>query len=239
MTPRAADPLYSTPAQRPALTRRVSVSVRKAARRMESATGLHTSLGRTTASDILTMLFTTLLIGVAVEVVTQPMESGVNRCPSCPIGGPVWMINESDYVPIPDQMTTAGIVGVVVGLLFPLRRLHADGPVMFGMRTRYRRYHSFSGGSPTARIQNGLATSTVGRLSIFVILLVGLSISSVAAYSTGTTHTTHESYGHMKRLGERGPLYTPALGPCQGRHCVGCLSIRQRELWKRIRTWSA
>lgn len=204
---------------------------------MESATGLDTSLGMTTARDILTMLGTTLIIGFMVWGFTHPMESGVNRCHSCPVGGTVWMINESDYVPIPDQVTTAGIVGVIIGLLFPLRRRYANGPVMFGRRTRYRRHFSFSGATPTARIQNGLATSTMGRLVILTLLLAALALSSVSTYATGATHTTGDSYGSLKKIGGKGPLYAPALGPCQGKHCVGCLSIRQRELWKRIRTW--
>ena len=219
------------------MARHVEVAARRSAKRMESATGLDTSLGRTTASDILTMLGATLIMAFALWMVTYPMESGVNRCSSCPVGGPVWMLNKSDYVPIPDQLTTAGIVGVVIGLLFPLRRRYADGPVMFGMRTRYRRHYSFSGATPVARIQNGMATSAMGRLVIFTLMVVVLAMSSVSAYATGATHTTSDSYGSMKKIGEKGPLYIPAMGPCQGKHCVGCLSIRQHELWKRIRTW--
>ena len=212
------------------MTRHVGAAARRVSCRLESATGLETSRGRTTASDIMYMLLTTLIMGIAFWAVTYPMESGVNRCQSCPVGTPVWMINESDYVLIPDQVTTAAIVGVIIGLLFPLRRRYAEGPDMFGKRTRYRHDYSFSGASPLARIQNGLATSAMGRVSIFILVLIILSMSSVASHTTGTMHTTHKSYGHMKRWGEQGPLYTPALGPCQGRHCVGCLSIKQHEL---------
>ena len=204
-----ADLLNTTDYRHNAMAGCVNVAARRAAKRMESVAGLDTSLGRTTASDILAMLTITLIIGFALWMVTYPMESGANRCSSCPVGVPVWMLNESDYVPIPDQVTTASIVGVVIGLLFPLRRRYADGPVMFGMRTRYRRHYSFSGATPVARIQNGMATSTMGRLVIFTLMLVVLALSSVSAYATGATHTTGNSYGSMKRMGKKAHYTSP------------------------------
>ena len=221
------------------ITRRIGMAARRAASRIESATGLDTIHGRVTANDISQMLLMTVFIGIVLWGFTYPMESGVNRCPSCPVGVPVWMLNESDYVPIPDQMTIAGITGVIIGLRFPLRRRYAEGPLMFGKKTRYRRHYGLPGMSPIARIQDGIVKSTIERLSIFALSLVFLFMSSVSSYATGTTHTTHESYGSMKRLGEKGSLYASAWGPCQGPHCFICLSIRQHEVSKRLRTRSA
>jgi len=39
----------------------------------------------------------------------------------------------------------------------------------------------------------------------------------------------------IKGMGSSGSLFGPGLGPCQGRHCVGCLSSRQRYLSKLLR----
>ena len=208
---------------------------RQIAPRLARATGSHTSLGATTWRDIWSVLPVALAVGIAVWMITEPLENAANRCASCPVGGTVWMLNETDYVPIPDQLTTAGIAGVILGLLFPLRRRYADGPIICGVETRYRKHYRLASASPIAMIRRGWPTNPARRVTLFVLMFVALTVTMASSFLVGAAYTTHRTHGSMKKLGDKGPLFGPALGACQGRHCVGCLSARQWFLSRSLR----
>lgn len=208
---------------------------RQSASKMARSFGIHTSLGATTWKDLQGVLLVTLVVGIAVWGITEPLENGTNRCASCPVGGTVWMLNETDYVLIPDQLTMAGIGGVALGLLFPLRRRYADGPVICGVKTRHRRHYRLPSVSPIAMIQRGWPANPERRIALFVLMFVALTVTMTSSFLVGAMHTTHETYGNMKRWRDKGPLFGPALGACQGLHCVGCLSARQWALSRALR----
>ena len=84
----------------------------------------------------------------------------------------------------------------------------------------------------------------VGTPFVFWLQFLGSALESKGFQSGATmpinpTFTTHETHGSLKRLGDKGSLYGPALGACQGRHCVGCLVATQHSISRTVRMWRA
>lgn len=190
--------------------------------------------------DVIPILVVALMLSVPVWGITESLKDNVgHRCPSCPVGATVWMLNGEDYVLLPGQETIAGIVGIAFGALVPMRRRYADGPSICGVGTRYYRHYRMPVVSPIALIQRGWPTTTAKKVVVFVIMFLTLILTTTASFVAGAAHTTDTTYGRMKKFGSSGPLFSPALGACQGRHCVGCLSVRQWVLSRTLPTWAA
>ena len=192
-----------------------------------------------TAKDLMPILCTAMLLGVPVWGIMEPLKDHVgHRCPSCPVGAAVWTFDGENYVLVPGQEAVAGIVGIAFGALVPMRKRYADGPSICGVRTRYYRRYRMPVVSPVALIQREWPTDTAKKVAVFVVMFMALILTTSASLAVGAAHTTDNTYGRMKKIGSRGPLFGPALGACQGRHCVGCLSVRQRALSRTLAAWA-
>ena len=189
--------------------------------------------------DMMPILCIAMLLGVPVWGIMEPLKDNVgHRCPSCPVGAAVWTFDGENYVLVPGQEAVAGIVGIAFGALVPMRRRYADGPSICGVGTRYYRRYRMPVVSPVALIQRGWPTDTAKKAAVFVVMFLALILTTSASLAVGAAHTTDNTYGRMKKIGSRGPLFGPALGACQGRHCVGCLSVRQRALSRTLAAWA-
>ena len=72
----------------------------------------------------------------------------------------------------------------------------------------------------------------------YVFLLAGIPIAFWFQFSGLVLEDpTRRGFAKVpiKGMGGSGSLFGPGLGPCQGRHCVGCLSARQHYLSKLLR----
>lgn len=72
-------------------------------------------------------------------------------------------------------------------------------------------------------------------LSVGTVIVFWLQFSGVLLLDF--TDKRGEAATLMKGINDKGSMFIPGTGACQGRHCIGCLSVRQHKLSKKIRGW--
>lgn len=168
------------------------------------------------------------LASVAVWSFTEPLDDYLGvRCANCSAGHGVWVFMGTPY-PSLTQIEFAGLVGIVLGLTLPLPRRYADGPVMFGVHTRYRQRAAPKQVSMSRLFKEGHAFGVFDRqatIALWMLFLVISTITALQAYGAYTTGTVHAQMAYLKK-GNETMYVQQTLGPCQGRHCFWCWVAR-------------